>query len=199
MPNPRGQRPGRPHLQRDNQQWVFDYLIKETGKVYHWWSDGGNTVPKSVRSHAMISKHVGRQAERLEAIARAEDGAGHHHTALDLYFEAAKKYMQAQHPIFEINDEKRFLYSGLQRCYDKVRELNGYRIERVDAPWNGTTVSGWLHLCPGVEKAPLLFFITGCEVTCESWPDPTPVMREACTSSPSMVRGRAPATCAASG
>lgn len=172
MPNPKGQRPGRPHLQRDNQQWVFDYLIKETGKVYHWSSDGGNTVPRSVRGHAMISKHVGRQAQRLEAIAQAEDEAGHHHTALDLYFEAAKKYMQAQHPIFELNDEKRFLYAGLQRCYDKVRDLNGYRIERIDAPWDGTTVSGWLHLCPGLDKKPLLFYLPGCDVTCESWPDP---------------------------
>jgi len=181
VPNPKNQRPGRPHLARDNQQWFFDYLIKETGKVYHWWSDGGNTVPKSVRSHAMISKHVGRQAQRLEAIAQAEDAAGHHQTALDLYFEAAKKYMQAQHPIFEINAEKRFLYDGLQRCYKKVRALCPYPIERVDVAWQGTTVSGWLHLLRGAPKAPLLFYLPGCDVTCEQWPD--------VTANPGHVRG----------
>ena len=35
------------------------------------------------------------------------------------------------------------------RCYDKVRELAPYRIEHVDVPWNGTIVSGNLHLAPG--------------------------------------------------
>jgi dipeptidyl aminopeptidase/acylaminoacyl peptidase len=173
MPNPASARPGRPHLQRDNQQWIFDYLVKETGAVYHWWSDGEGSLPKGVRSHAMISKQTGKQAQRVEALAKVEEAAGHLHTALDLYFSATKLYLRAQHPIFELNDEKRFLYDGIQRCYDKVRALNAYPIERIDVPWEGTEISGYLHLAPGVGKGPLLFYIPGSDTTAESTPDPT--------------------------
>jgi dipeptidyl aminopeptidase/acylaminoacyl peptidase len=172
MPKPTAQRPGRPHLHRDNQQWIFDYVIQQTGRTYHFQSDGGGNLPKSVRSHAMISKHLGKQAISLEGLARNEAAAGHQATAAELYYEAAKLFMRAQHPIFELNDEKRLLYAGLRRTYDKVRELSRYRIERVDVPWNGTTISGWLHLNPEVERAPLLLFLSGCDVTCETWPNP---------------------------
>lgn len=172
MPNPASPKPGRPHLQRDNQQWIFDYLVKETGAVYHWWSDGEGNLPKGAHSHAMISKQLGKQAERVEALARIEEGAGHLHTALDLYFSATKLYLRAQHPIFELNDEKRFLYDGIQRCYDKVRVLNAYPIERIDLPWEDTELSGYLHLAPGVDKGPLLFYVPGSDTTAESTPDP---------------------------
>jgi hypothetical protein len=36
----------------------------------------------------------------------------------------------------------------VRRCYDQVITLAPYRIEHVDIPWNGTLVSGNLHLCP---------------------------------------------------
>jgi 2,6-dihydroxypseudooxynicotine hydrolase len=172
MPDPGSARPGRPHLERDNQQWIFDYLVKETGAVYHWWSDGEGSLPKGVRSHAMISKQVGKQAQRVESVADAELAAGHRETAASLYFTAAKQYMRAQHPVFELNDEKRFLYDSLQRCYAKVRELNSYPIERIDVPWEGSEVGGYLHLRPGGERGPLLFYIPGSDVTAESSPDP---------------------------
>jgi pimeloyl-ACP methyl ester carboxylesterase len=172
MPSPGDRKGGRPHLKRDNQQWIFDYVVQETGKVYHWWSDGGERLPKSVRSHAMISKHVGRKALQTEALAKTERAAGHERTALPLYFKAAKQFMQAQHPIFENNDEKAFLYSGLRRCYDAVRDLSPYAIERVEVPWEGKALAGYLHVNPAADVAPLLFHLPGCDVTCESWPDP---------------------------
>ncbi|HZP96380.1 MAG TPA: alpha/beta hydrolase [Candidatus Limnocylindria bacterium] len=162
----------RPRLRRDDQQWIFDYVVKETGAVYHWWSDGAGTLPKSVRSHAMIPKQLGRQAQRIEALADVERAAGHDRTALDLYFGAAKSYLGAQHAVLELNDEKRFLYAGLRRCYEQVRALSPYRIEALEIPWEGTVVSGYLHLRPGGGKAPLLFYVPGCDTTCESAPSP---------------------------
>jgi pimeloyl-ACP methyl ester carboxylesterase len=172
MPKQEDHKRVRPQLERNNQQWIFDYLVQETGKVYHWWSDGGERFPKSVRSHAMISKHVGRKALQTEALARTEREAGHRITALSLYFKAAKQFMQAQHTIFTNNEEKLFLYSGLRRCYDAARELCPYVIERVEIPWEGQTLSGYLHLNPAVDVAPLIFYLPGCDVTCETWPTP---------------------------
>jgi hypothetical protein len=79
----------------------------------------------------MISKHLGLQARRLEALAKAEAAAGHPETALDFYFQATALYGGAQHIIFETNDEKRYLYAGVRRCYDQVIALAPYRLEHV--------------------------------------------------------------------
>lgn len=75
---------GRPHLRRDNQKWVFDWVIKETGKVFHFQSDGRGRLPASVRSHDMIAKHMGLSARKLERLAQVEAEAGHRETAMDI-------------------------------------------------------------------------------------------------------------------
>jgi len=91
---------GRAPLARDSQQWMLDYLIQETGKVFHFQGEGRGRLPRSVRSHDMISKHLGLQARRMEALAKAEADAGHPETALDFYFQATALYGGAQHIIF---------------------------------------------------------------------------------------------------
>ena len=140
MASPERPKAGKPHLRRDNQKWVYDWVVKETGKVFHFQSDGRGRLPPSVRSHDMISKHMGLTARRLERLAQAEAEAGHRETALEIYYQATLLYLDAQHVVFEVNDEKRFLHGGLMRCYDKVREYAPYRIEHVDIPWNGTEI-----------------------------------------------------------
>jgi len=164
---------GRPRLRQDDQRWIFDYIVKEAGDVYHWWGDGGRELPKGVRSHAMIPKQLGKQGQQVEALARVETAAGHPHVALALWLAATRLYLKAQHPIFELGDEKRFLYDAMRRCYDEARALAPYPIERVEVPWNGTTVSGWLHVLPGRPRAPLLFHVPGSDTTAEGAPDPT--------------------------
>ena len=172
MPSPTRTRKGRPHLSRDNQQWFFDWMVKETGKTFHFQPDGRGRLPKSVRSHDMIAKHVGMAAKKSERLAQTEMEAGHRETAMELYYSAALQYADAQHVVFETGDEKKFLHGGVIRCYDKVRELAPYRIEHVDIPWNGTVVSGNLHLAPGNDPKPLIFYVPGCDQTKEAWPHP---------------------------
>ena len=72
MPSPSNEKTGRPHLQRDSQKWVFDWVIKETGNVFHFQSDGRGRLPRNVRNHDMISKHMGLAARRLEKMAETE-------------------------------------------------------------------------------------------------------------------------------
>ena len=127
MPSPNRPKAGRPHRKRDEQKWFFDWMIKETGKVFHFQPDGRGRFPRSVRSHDTISKHMGLSARRLERLAQAE--AGHRETAMEIYFQATLQYHDAQHVVFETNDEKRFLHGGLMRCYGKVRDFAPYRIE----------------------------------------------------------------------
>src|SRR6185436_17970822 len=109
MTSPKSARKGRPHLGRDSQKWVYDWVIKETGKVFHFQPDGRGRFPRSVRSHDMIAKHVGLQARRYERLAQAEAEAGHRETALELFYQATLNYHDAQHVVFEVNDEKRYL------------------------------------------------------------------------------------------
>ena len=172
MPSPARAKKGKPHLHRDNQQWFFDWMVKETGKTFHFQPDGRGRFPRTVRSHDMIAKHVGLAAKKSERLAQAEMEAGHKETAMELYYSAALQYADAQHVVFETADEKKFLHGGVIRCYDKVRELAPYRIEHVDVPWNGTVVSGNLHLAPGDGARPLIFYIPGCDQTKEAWPHP---------------------------
>jgi dienelactone hydrolase len=172
MPSPTNSKKGRPHLKRDEQKWFFDWMVKETGRVFHFQPDGRGRLPRTVRSHDMISKHMGLAARRSERLAQAEADAGHRETAMELYFQAVLEYVDAQHVVFETNDEKRHLHGSLIRCYDKVRELAPYRIEHIDVPWNGTVVSGNLHLAPGSGKKPLVFYVPGCDQTKEVWPHP---------------------------
>ncbi len=172
MPSPARAKKGKPHLQRDNQQWFFDWMVKETGKTFHFQPDGRGRLPKSVRSHDMIAKHVGLAAKKSERLAQTEMAAGHRETAMELFYSAALQYADAQHVVFETSDEKKFLHGGVIRCYDKVRELAPYVIEHVNVPWNGTVVSGNLHLAPGAGAKPLIFYVPGCDQTKEAWPHP---------------------------
>jgi hypothetical protein len=111
-----------PRLDRDRQQWMFDYLVKETGRVFHWDADG-RVLPASVRSHAQISKHVGRIAQRMERVAAEEEAAGHRMTAFELYYRASAQFAAAQHPVLETNDEKRYLHGRCLANYEKVIEF----------------------------------------------------------------------------
>ncbi|MQA80104.1 MAG: alpha/beta hydrolase [Streptosporangiales bacterium] len=163
---------GRIRLRRDSQQWAFDRFVNETGRVFHWQQNGRGRLPAAVKQHDMISKHVGRSAAALERIAKSEAEAGHDLTALEFYFDAASAYAQAQHPVFALNDEKRHLHGGVLRCYDEVRRLAPTPIEKIDVPFEGNTVSGYLHLAPVDGPAPLVFFIPGCDMTKEMVPHP---------------------------
>jgi dienelactone hydrolase len=160
-----------PRLDRDRQQWMFDYLVKTTGRVFHWDADG-RQFPTSVKSHAQISKHLGKIGLRMERIAREEEEAGHRVTALELYYRAAETFARAQHPVLETNDEKRFLHGKCLSNYEKVIELSPYPIERVEIPFEGVELQCNFHMLPGRPKAQTIIFIPGCDMTKEVYPDP---------------------------
>ncbi len=163
-----------PRLHRDRQQWIYDYVVKESGRVFHW-DEAGRDLPPSVKSHGQIAKHLGRIAQRLERVAAEEEQAGHPETALELYFRASNTYLHAQHPILETTDEKRYLHGRCLATYEKVAEHAPYPLERVEVPWEGVEIQCNLHLIPGKPKAPCVIAIPGCDVTKEFYPDPLAV------------------------
>ena len=114
MPSPKRPKPGKPHLQRDNQKWVFDWVIKETGKIFHFQSDGRGRLPRSVRSHDMISKHMGLSAAQARSgWRRPRPRPATARPRWTLYFQAALQYLDAQHVVFET--ERREALSARRR------------------------------------------------------------------------------------
>jgi hypothetical protein len=159
-------------LKRDQQRWLFNYVLQETGRVMQFEGQGRGSLPPSVHMHEMVSKHFGKIAARVALVASEEYAAGHRQTALDLYFDAAAWFGHAQHPIFENNEEKQFLHAASIEAYDKVRELAPYPIEHVAIPWERQHVYGNLHLLPDGERAPCVIYIPGCDMTKEMYPHP---------------------------
>ena len=160
-----------PRLDRDRQQWVYDYVVQQTGRVFHW-DEPGRQLPASIKSHAQISKHLGRIGQRLERVAAEEEAAGHSATAFELYYRASSTFAAAQHPVLETNDEKRYLHGRCIANYEKVIEHAPYPIERLEIPFEGVELQCNFHMLPGKPNAPLVIFIPGCDMTKEIYPDP---------------------------
>ena len=160
-----------PRLERDRQQWVYDYVVKETGRVFHW-DEESRQLPKSVKSHAQISKHLGRMGQRLERVAQEEEKAGHSATAFELYYQASQTFANAQHPVLETNDEKAYLHGRCLANYEKVMEFCPYPLERLEIPFEGVELQCNFHILPNKSKAPVLIYIPGCDMTKEIYPDP---------------------------
>lgn len=158
----------RSRFRSDSQQWAWDLAIQQTGRVQHFFES--RQLPQSVKTFAMVSKHLGKGARRLERLGSAEAAAGHRLTALEYYFDAAAGFARAQHNVLQVSSEKRYLHGASQRCYDQVRSLSRTPIERFDVPFESSFATGYLHLAPVEGPAPLVFFLPGIDMTKETVP-----------------------------
>ncbi len=158
--------------QRDNQQWLLDWMIKTTGREQNFEYDD-RRFPPEAKSYRMIPRVMYKVGSHQEAIARAAEERGHRETARELYFKAVETYRHAQHTLYyDDHPEKIFLHERLSACYDRVIALSDYPIERVEVPWEGVTIAGLLHLVPDRRKAPVVIFCPGMDMTKEAFPDP---------------------------
>lgn len=158
--------------QRDNQQWMLDWMIKATGREQNFQYDA-RRFPPEVKTHRMIPRVMFKQGAKKERIARAADERGHAQTAIRLYHEAIEDYRHGQHAIFEDdNPEKQFMHERLSACYDRIITLSEGRIERVEIEWEGHPMSGLLHLAPVDGPAPLVLFCPGMDMSKEAMPHP---------------------------
>jgi len=159
--------------QRDNQQWMLDWMIKTTGREQNFQYDD-RRFPPQAKTYRMIPRVMFKEGAHKERLARAADERGYAETASELYYEAIEEYRHGQHVIFEDdNPEKIFLHERMSACYDRIIALSEGRIERVEIDWEGQQLSGILHLAPGDEPRPLVVFCPGMDMTKEAQPHPT--------------------------
>lgn len=153
---------------RDNQQWLLDHMVKTTGRVINFAYEQ-RVVPPEVKSYAMIPRIMEKHARHQETIARAAEAAGHVKTARELYWLAAEHYKEAQHSIFEDdNEEKIYLHGKLLECFANMAKYADNPIERVEIPFEGNYIQGVLHMLPGRPKAPTALFCPGMDMTKEA-------------------------------
>ncbi len=162
----------RPQIHRDNQQWILDWIIKTTGRVQNLANDERD-LPPEVKSYRMIPRVLYKEALHFETIARAADAAGHTDTARQLYRRASQVYHEAQHSIFEDdNEEKIFLHGKHIELADKVASYADYPVEKVEIPWEGKQIQGRFHILRDRRKAPAVLFLPGMDMTKEAFPNP---------------------------
>jgi len=159
---------------RDAQQWILDYVLKESGEVQNFEAEG-RRYPEGVKNYRMIGKLMGERGAHAESIARNAETHGARKSAEDMYWRAAEIYRLGQHAIFEDDHPvKERLYAGMQRCFDGVMRLSSSPIERIEVPFEGNQIQVVLHLLPDRRKAPLLLYIPGMDETKESSGTPRP-------------------------
>lgn len=117
----------------------------------------GSHVPYSLCTYAIckfddISRELARVAARLERAPRVYEEAGHIVSARESYFIASLLYGTARWPIFAHCDENQRLNDRKVECYSKYAQYAAYQVGRVEIPFEGKSISCWLHL-PGDRPA----------------------------------------------
>ncbi len=158
--------------ERDNQSWVYDLMVKMTGRTHNFAYDH-RELPPEVKNYAMIPRVMEKRARNVENIARAAEAAGHRATAAARDQRAIPPYHVAQHAIYRDDDqEKIYLHGKLQEVFAGVVRNIDHRVETVEIPFDGATVQGYFHLAPGDGPKPAVLYCPGMDQTTEQFPNP---------------------------
>ncbi len=143
-----------------DQKWTFDKIIESTGPDYFWpmteetlctvGPDASADIRRlrsRIKKANDISKECARVAAKREEMAKKAESEGHLVTARDNYFTAAAFYTMAQGPIHEDDHKENLFYSERKNaCYDKFIRYAPRPVERVEIPFEGRSLPGYLHL-----------------------------------------------------
>jgi dienelactone hydrolase len=161
-----------------DEQWLYDRLIRVGGPDFYWpmteethctvGMDGSGdikAVRASIKKVVEITREMTRIGDKREAMARAAAAEGHLVTARQNYFTAAAYYTMAQGPIHEDGNAVNLALSAKKNaCYDKFIQYAGHRIEKVEVPFEATSLPGYLHFPPGTSgRVPCVVFLGGMD------------------------------------
>ena len=157
-----------------DEQWLYDRLIRSGGPDFYWpmteethctvGMDGSGdikAVRASIKKVVEITREMTRIGDKREAMARAAAAEGHLVTARQNYFTAAAYYTMAQGPIHEDGNAVNLALSAKKNaCYDKFIQYAGHRIEKIEVPFEATSLPGYLHFPPGTSgRVPCVVFL----------------------------------------
>ncbi len=161
-----------------DQRWILDAVIQTIGIEWDQRRIGYTLGPcgpeatpdftgvrNRVRRFNDVSREFRRAALRREAKARRHEEEGHPVAARESYFIAALLYGSAQWPIFAPTPENDRLSEKKIECYAKYVQYADHDIRRVDIPFAGSAIPGWLHLPKdrSVGRLPCVMSIPGMD------------------------------------
>jgi len=161
-----------------DQRWILDAVIQTIGIEWDQRRIGYTLGPcgpeatpdftgvrNRVRRFNDVSREFRRAALRREAKARRHEEEGHTVAARESYFIAALLYGSAQWPIFAHTPENDRLSEKKIECYANYVQYADHEIRRVDIPFEGSAIPGWLHLPKdrSVGRLPCVMSIPGMD------------------------------------
>src|SRR5580692_3842564 len=174
-----------------DQRWLIDSVIQAVGMEwdqprlnYTMYPAGPDaigdfrTVGTRVRKFADMHREFAAAAHRRDVKAVNFEKQGRKISARESYFIASLLYSAARWPIFESNAKSIDYNARMVACYDKFAALMNRPVIRVEVPYGGKTLPGYLHLPrepkPG-EKFPCAIGIDGMdgskEIMCSMYGD----------------------------
>ena len=160
------------------QRWLIDKVIDTVGIDFSWpmtpiamGTAGPNLGPDIMSIRARVKKYADapreftRVATKREAMAKKAEEKGHPVTARDNYYAAAICYGMAQWAYHE-DDHEENIYLGKKKiaCYGEFMKNAPHPIERVEIPFEGSSLPGYLHLpLKRDEKAACVLSIDGMD------------------------------------
>lgn len=161
-----------------DQEWLYDLLIRASGPDFYWpmteralstvGMDGAvdiRSVRSSIKKFADITREMKRIGEKREAMAKNAEADGHLVTAGQNYFAAAAYYTFAQGTIHEDDSPVNLELSARKNaCYGKFTRYAGHRVEKVEIPFEQSSLPGYLHYPSGLSgRVPCVVFIGGMD------------------------------------
>lgn len=124
-----------------------------------------------VKSGAMLPKAWAMVAAQAERRAHHHETGGFARTASDLYLRAAVMYGRAQYSIFDAADARKAkLRERCDHCVDRLADLRGHRVRRVELDFAGKTLFALLHLPAGeISNAPAVILGPGMDMIKEDY------------------------------
>lgn len=156
---------GEPKMRRwDEQRWALDNIIQSNGIDWDQGRTGvilrscglavqGDMVAlrQRVRKYADIIPAFEALAKRREVLAIEYEKEGAKIPARDNYYFAASYWANAMWPIDEVNDKIKFFNQKKRDNFTKYIEFADHKIEWVELPYRGKTLSAIWHLPPGYQ------------------------------------------------
>jgi fermentation-respiration switch protein FrsA (DUF1100 family) len=164
-----------------DQRWLLDAVIETVGIEWDQGRLGGLVgacgpdvlgdvagIRSRVHKFNDLTRETARAAVRREKTAREFEQEGRNVPARENYFTAALLYALSQWAIFENTKENLALNDKKNSCYSKYVQYADHEIRRVEVPFDGKSLPGYLHLPPNRSaRVPCVWSISGLDSTKE--------------------------------
>jgi dienelactone hydrolase len=160
------------------QRWLLDNVIRANGidwdqprSIYLNLPCGMEAAPdfaglrQRVQKYADVANAFEAAARRREDKAKAAEEEGESITARENYFIAAILWGAGQWPFDQADDRNIAFNEHKRQCYGNYARLADHRVEAVVIPFQGRSLTAWLHLPYGYAggRVPAIVAIPGMD------------------------------------